>query len=185
MLAGRHLTAPFLTSSVAAPNSPLRRCCRSLRTGESDTGSSAAVVVGTIGMRFSVIEKAGFALILMRTCCGYRSAAICNPEAARENVVALLNGYLEELGQALTCKYLDSCISNCLLSDILELGNGFAFKSGAYTESGRYKVPTIKNVQDGNVDCSSSSRLDELPIKMKEHCKLKPGRNAAFVDTVR
>ena len=185
MLAGRHLTAPFLTSSVAAPNSPLRRCCRSLRTGESVTGSSAAVVVGTIGMRFGVIEKAGFALILMRTCCGYRSAAICNPEAARENVVALLNGYLEELGQSLTCKYLDSCISNCLLSDILELGNGFAFKSGAYTESGRYKVPTIKNVQDGNVDCSSSSRLDELPIKMKEHCKLKPGRNAAFVDTVR
>lgn len=64
------------------------------------------------------------------------------------------------------------------MSDILELGNGFAFKSGAYTESGRYKVLTIKNVQDGNVDCSSSSRLDELPIKMKEHCKLKPGRNA-------
>ena len=88
---------------------------------------------------------------------------------------ARLNGYLEELGQALTCKYLDSCISNCLLSDILELGNGFAFKSGAYTENGRYKVLTIKNVQDGNVDCSSSSRLDELPIKMKEHCKLKPG----------
>lgn len=88
---------------------------------------------------------------------------------------AKLNGYLEELGQALTCKYLDSCISNCLLSDILELGNGFAFKSGAYTENGRYKVLTIKNVQDGNVDCSSSSRLDELPIKMKEHCKLKPG----------
>ena len=87
----------------------------------------------------------------------------------------MVNGYLEELGQALTCKYLDSCISNCLLSDILELGNGFAFKSGAYTESGRYKVLTIKNVQDGNVDCSSSNRLDELPIKMKEHCKLKPG----------
>lgn len=92
MLAGQHLTAPFLTSSVAVPNSPLRRCCRSLRTGESVTGSSAAVVVGMIGMRSSVIEKARFALILMRTCCGYRSAAICNPEAVRENVVARLNG---------------------------------------------------------------------------------------------
>ena len=128
-----------------------------------------------IGTRLRAVEKAGLALILMWTCCGYRPAAICNPEAARENVVVLLNGYLEELGQALTCKYLDSCISNCLLSDILELGNGFAFKSGAYTKSGRYKVLTIKNVQDGNVDCSSSSRLDEPPIKMKEHCKLKPG----------
>lgn len=75
----------FLTSSVAAPNSPLRRCCRSLRTGESVTGSSAAAAANTIGMRFSFIEKVRFALILMRTCCGYRSVAICNPEAAREN----------------------------------------------------------------------------------------------------
>lgn len=38
-----------------------------------------------MGMRLSAVEKAGFALILMRTCCGYRSAAICNPEAVREN----------------------------------------------------------------------------------------------------
>lgn len=51
----------------------------------SVAGSSAAVVVGMIGTRPSVVEKAGFALILMRTCCGYRSAAICNLEAAREN----------------------------------------------------------------------------------------------------
>ena len=58
-----------------------------MRTGESVTESSAAVVASTIGMRFSAIEKAGFALILMRTCCGYRPAAICNPEAARENAV--------------------------------------------------------------------------------------------------
>ena len=53
-----------------------------MRTGESVTGSSAAVVASTIGMRFSFIEKVRFALILMRTCCGYRPAAICNPEAA-------------------------------------------------------------------------------------------------------
>ena len=60
----------------------------------SVAGSSAAVVVGTMDMRFSFIEKVGFALILMRTCCGYRPAAICNPEAAREKATALLNGYL-------------------------------------------------------------------------------------------
>lgn len=41
---------------------------------------------------------------MMRTCCGYRSAAICNPEAARENAVARLNGYLEELVDALFCE---------------------------------------------------------------------------------
>lgn len=56
-----------------------------MRTGESVAGSSAAAVASTMGMRLSAVEKAGFALILMRTCCGYRPAAICNPEAAREN----------------------------------------------------------------------------------------------------
>ena len=91
MLAGQHLTAPFLTSSVVVPNSPLRRCCRSLRTGESVTGSSAAAVASMMGMRLSAVEKAGFALILMRTCCGYRSVAICNPEAARENAAVYID----------------------------------------------------------------------------------------------
>ena len=58
-------------------------------------------MASTIGMRFSAIEKAGFALILMRTCCGYRAstfsdpgnvpAAICNPEAARENAAVYID----------------------------------------------------------------------------------------------
>jgi hypothetical protein len=44
-----------------------------------------------MGMRFSAIEKTRFALILMRTCCGYRPAAICNPEAARENAAVYID----------------------------------------------------------------------------------------------
>lgn len=62
-----------------------------MRTGESVTGSSAAAVASTMGMRLSAVEKAGFALILMRTCCGYRPAAICNPEAARENAAVYID----------------------------------------------------------------------------------------------
>jgi hypothetical protein len=42
-------------------------------------------------MRFSFIEKVRFALILMRTCCGYRPAAICNPEAAREKAAVYID----------------------------------------------------------------------------------------------
>lgn len=49
---------------------------------------------------------------MMRTCCGYRPAAICNPEAARENVVALLNGYLEELCDALFLDFLEQADSS-------------------------------------------------------------------------
>lgn len=57
----------------------------------------------------------------------------------------------------------------------MDFGNGYAFKSGAYIQSGLYKILTIKNVQDGSVDCSTSNRIDELPPKMKSFCKLQPG----------
>lgn len=61
------------------------------------------------------------------------------------------------------------------LGDILAFGNGFAFKSSTYTESGSFRILTIKNVQDGNVDCSDSKCIDELPAKMKDFCKLQLG----------
>ena len=140
MLAGRHPTAPFLTSSVAVPNSPLRRCCRSLRTGESVTGSSAAAVASTIGMRFSAIEKARFALILMRTCCGYRPAAICNPEAAREKAAALLNGYLEELCDALFLDFLERADSSWHEGTLEELAGVKYGKNHKKLADGPYPV---------------------------------------------
>ena len=80
-------------------------------------GSSAVAVTSAIGTRLSAVEKAGFALILMWTCCGYLPAAICNPEAARENVVAQLNGYLEELLLA-KCADLENAVEeSCTVGD--------------------------------------------------------------------
>lgn len=140
MLTGQHLTTLFLTSSVAVPNSPPRRCCRSLRAGESVTGSSAAAVASTIGMRLSAIEKARFALILMRTCCGYRSAAICNPEAARENVVARLNGYLEELCDALFLDFLEQADSSWHEGTLEELAEVKYGKNHKKLADGPYPV---------------------------------------------
>ena len=86
-----------------------------------------------------------------------------------------VNDYLEELGQALLGEYLSSCNDVCSLGSIMDFGNGFAFKSDTYTNDGRYKILTIKNVQDGNIDCSNSNRIDALPKKMKDFCKLKLG----------
>ena len=86
-----------------------------------------------------------------------------------------LNGYLEELGQSVLEKYRQSCVTTIPLHDIMDFGNGYAFKSGAYVQNGPYKVLTIKNVQDGSVDCSTSNRIDKLPPKMKSYCKLHPG----------
>lgn len=140
MLTGQHLTTLFLTSSAAVPNSPPRRCCRSLRAGESVTGSSAAAVASTIGMRLSAIEKARFALILMRTCCGYRSAAICNPEAARENVVARLNGYLEELCDALFLDFLEQADSSWHEGTLEELAEVKYGKNHKKLADGPYPV---------------------------------------------
>ncbi len=97
------------------------------------------------------------------------------PEFATERAIALVNGYLEEWGQGLLEKYQESCATTIPLSNVMDFGNGYAFKSGAYIQNGLYKVLTIKNVQDGSVDCSMSNRIDELPPKMKPFCKLQPG----------
>ena len=86
-----------------------------------------------------------------------------------------LNGYLEEWGQSLLKNYQESCATTIPLHNVMDFGNGYAFKSGAYIQSGLYKILTIKNVQDGSVDCSTSNRIDELPPKMKSFCKLQPG----------
>ena len=86
-----------------------------------------------------------------------------------------LNDYLEELGQVLLGGYIDECSKLAPLGDIMSFGNGFAFNGSSYTGSGTYKVLTIKNVQDGKVDCSTSNRVDRLPQKMKEFCRLQMG----------
>lgn len=97
--------------------------------------------------------------------------------ALRINLVLrfAINDYLEELGQTLLGEFTSSCSDVVSLGDIMNYGNGFAFKSDSYTDSGSYKVLTIKNVQDGSVDCSSSNRVDDFPPKMKDYCELKVG----------
>jgi type I restriction enzyme, S subunit len=61
------------------------------------------------------------------------------------------------------------------LSIVLNLANGFAFKSGTYSESGPYKVITIKNVQDGLIDSDGANCVNELPARISPLCILNPG----------
>lgn len=86
-----------------------------------------------------------------------------------------INDYLEKLGQMIFDIYLDSCEKKVTLRNILDFGNGFAFKSGTYDDCGIYKILTIKNVQNGIVDCSSSNRVNNYPAKMKKYCRLNIG----------
>ncbi|WP_417514526.1 restriction endonuclease subunit S [Marinobacter sp.] len=59
--------------------------------------------------------------------------------------------------------------------DAFRFLGGFAFKSKAYTDGGKYGIVTIKNVHDSRFVPECPSRVEQLPDKMKEHCKLSTG----------
>lgn len=61
------------------------------------------------------------------------------------------------------------------INSIIELQSGFAFKSADFCDSGTYKVVTIKNVQDGRFDGKNVSRIDDIPARMPDHCRLNDG----------
>ena len=61
------------------------------------------------------------------------------------------------------------------LNTWLEIKSGFPFKSETYQTSGRYKVITIKNVQEGELVTSGCDFVDEIPSRAKEYIALKIG----------
>ena len=61
------------------------------------------------------------------------------------------------------------------LNSIIGLLSGFAFKSADFTNTGTYKIVTIKNVQDGMFDGHNVSRIAGVPSKMPAHCYLSNG----------
>ena len=60
------------------------------------------------------------------------------------------------------------------LIDIGVFVSGFAFSSDDYFNNGKYKLYTIKNVQDGNIVSIVDNNLNEIPSNMPEECALKP-----------
>lgn len=85
------------------------------------------------------------------------------------------NQTLENLAARLIRNYNEKEGDTITLKAIMSFENGFAFKSKDYQESGKYKVITIKNVQDGLIDSSSSQFMDSLPKDIKEYHKLSVG----------
>ena len=62
-----------------------------------------------------------------------------------------------------------------VLSDIVSIGSGYSFKSDSYLDTGRYKIVTIKNVQDNFLDLESVNFVNELPANLPEKCRLSLG----------
>jgi len=61
------------------------------------------------------------------------------------------------------------------VKSVVSLLNGYAFKSGDFVEGGKYKIVTIKNVQDGSFDGGNVNTIAEIPSKMPSHCILNDG----------
>ncbi len=61
------------------------------------------------------------------------------------------------------------------VDDLIEILSGFAFQSKDFVESGKYRLVTIKNVQDGVLDLSRTDYLDNIPERMPAYCLLERG----------
>lgn len=61
------------------------------------------------------------------------------------------------------------------VNSVVDFLSGYAFKSGSFVDSGKYRIVTIKNVQDGSFDGDNVSTVDEIPTKMPNHCVLEEG----------
>jgi type I restriction enzyme S subunit len=61
------------------------------------------------------------------------------------------------------------------INDISEIISGFAFKSSDYVKDGKFKIVTIKNVQDGYFIPETTDSLVAVPDKVKLTQKLNTG----------
>ncbi len=61
------------------------------------------------------------------------------------------------------------------ICEIISFLNGYAFKSKEFSDDSKYKIATIKNVQDGYFNPNPANGIDKIPEKMAAHCKLKKG----------
>ena len=78
------------------------------------------------------------------------------------------NKFIEEQASILIQKYNESEKNTIELKEIMSFDNGFAFKSKDYVDSGKYRVITIRNVQDGLIDSSSSQFIKNYPEGMRD-----------------
>lgn len=61
------------------------------------------------------------------------------------------------------------------IKDLIDILSGFAFQSSNFLDEGKYKLVTIKNVQDRNFVFDKTDKILEIPSKMPDYCKLDSG----------
>ena len=60
------------------------------------------------------------------------------------------------------------------IKDICNIQSGYPFNASSYVKKG-YKLITIKNVQNGEIDTDVDNHIDSVPNNMADYCKLKKG----------
>lgn len=86
-----------------------------------------------------------------------------------------INNNLEQQASVLVRQYCESLTSSVELGTVLSFENGFAFQSSSYHEKGKYRIITIKNVQDGRIDAQGAACINDIPPHMKQGCFLTIG----------
>ena len=61
------------------------------------------------------------------------------------------------------------------MDEVIEIRSGFPFQSSTYLSKGKYRIITIKNVQDGYLDINDTDFIEELPKRIPDYCILKKG----------
>ncbi len=61
------------------------------------------------------------------------------------------------------------------MDEVIEIRSGFPFQSSTYLPKGKYRIITIKNVQDGYLDINDTDFIEELPKRIPDYCILKKG----------
>ena len=78
--------------------------------------------------------------------------------------------YSKELGRAIPTDW-----EAIEIDKICKIYSGFAFKSAQYAKEGKYRLITIKNVQENGVLLEPANFIDELPKKLPAYCLLEQG----------
>lgn len=60
------------------------------------------------------------------------------------------------------------------ISSICDIISGYSFQSTAYTNSGKYRLITIKNIQDYGVNLNVDNYINDLPDNLPKYCVLSP-----------
>ena len=86
-----------------------------------------------------------------------------------------INDNLSKQAETIILYTLNNTNETIQLSQLIDFINGYAFESKSYTTNGKYKIITIKNVQDGMVSSKKSLMLDKLPSDIDSNCILQLG----------